>query len=637
MPPLLAENLREDCMRRSWLGMIGGMAVVVALSIACGANAAAPAAPLVAKAKVPTFAQHAQDRATAILDTLQKDEDYAAAERGLGELFDLAVAWTPDDRPDALRQVDLALRMVRQLQRAPEEHRGDLLKFLRGNPNFAATLAVLIRPGEDARGAYGMLDRLREKRAEQVEKFATLGAAICVVHPRPFERHVNENTGKAIDPIDLFDYYAKNEGRMFFGVRNVPAELLVYVVDATGSIDELNWALNKYAGNKEVGRLFFDVKYDYEHYRNATPKQITLKGFTLPNILQYGGVCADQAYFAMEAGKAIGVPTAYASGASGDVSHAWVGFLQTNGRQGWWNFDTGRYEAYRGVRGNVLDPQTRKSTPDSYVSLLAELIGTKPVDRQNAVALTDAAARMIELEKGDAPAVAPPGDLQAGSVRKEARKIDTAGELALLELALRQSAGYAPAWFGVRDLAVANKLSLADKQRWADVLLKLGAKRYPDFTLAVLSPMIATIPDSKEQDRLWGNLFAMFQNRFDLAANIRMQEAAMWESQDQPDKAGLCYMDVIERYASAGPFVIDALKGADKVLVDSKRGDKVVMLYEQTWGRTKPPKEMAGQFMTQSNWYRVGKMYVKKLEESGDTARAGVVNAQLDKPVMAAQ
>jgi hypothetical protein len=426
-------------MRRSWLGLFGGAAVVVTVALAWGAQAAnAPAAtpPGVQASAKPkaALAQHVQDRVTALLDTLQQDSDYAAAEKGLGELFDLAVLYAPDDRPDALRQVDLALRMVRQLQRAPEAHRGDLLKFLRGNPTFAGTLVFLIRPGEDAAGPYGMLERFREKRAEQVEKYATLAAAICVVHPRPFERRINENTAKAIDPIDLFDYYAKNEA------------------------------------------LFFDVKYDYDHYHKATPKQVTLQGFTLPNILQYGGVCADQAYFAMEVGKAIGVPTAYASGASADVSHAWVGFLQSTGKQGWWNFDTGRYEAYRGVRGNVLDPQTRKSTPDSYVSLLAELIGTRAVDRQNAVAFTDAAARMIELEKGEAPALTMPQDLQAGSARKEARKIDTATELALLELGLRQSAGYAPAWFGVRDLAVANKLSLADKQRWADVLLSWGPR-----------------------------------------------------------------------------------------------------------------------------------------------------------------
>ena len=39
--------------------------------------------------------------------------------------------------------------------------------------------------------------------------------------------------------------------------------------------------------------------------------------------------------------------------------------------------------------------------------------------------------------------------------------------------------------------------------------------------------------------------------------------------------------------------------------------------------------------MTQSNWYRVGKMYVEKLKQSGDAAKAQVVEAQLDKTVTA--
>src|SRR5205807_3987797 len=122
-----------------------------------------------------------------------------------------------------------------------------------------------------------------------------------VVHhgDKPLERHINENTAKGADPIEIFDYYVKNESRMYFGIRNVPAELLAYVVDTTASVEEMGWALQKYAGDKEVGKRFFDVKYDYDNFRKGTPKKITTLGFTLPNILKYGGVCADQAYFAM--------------------------------------------------------------------------------------------------------------------------------------------------------------------------------------------------------------------------------------------------------------------------------------------------------------------------------------------------
>ncbi len=616
-------------MRRTLRWMMGGI-LSIAVFLVAGSARAVEAPGTAAKAK-PQYANFVKDLATAALDAVQENGDWSAALKTLEALFDQTVLYGPEDRPDAMREADIALRLVQQLKRVPQENRIELLKLLRNNRNLASTLVFLLRPGEDPVGAYGMLDHLGQKRAELLDKYATLAAAICVVHQKPFERHVNENTPKSAEPIDIFDYYVKNEGRMFFGIRNVPAELLVYVVDTTGSIDEMNWALAKYAGDKEVGRRFFDIKYDYEHFRLGTPKKVTQAGFTLQNILLFGGVCADQAYFAMEVGKSIGVPTAYTVGASGEVGHAWVGFLQTNGSAGWWNFDSGRYEAYRGVRGNVMDPQTRKNIPDSYVSLLGELIKTKPIDRQNAAALTDAAQRLMSLEKDGLPQTAAPENLVAASIRPAARKADTTTELALFEAALHQSSGFAGAWFGVREMAVANKLSLADKRRWADLLLNLGAKKYPDFTLAILSPMIATISDPKEQDQLWSNVFTIFQSRFDLAANIRMQEAAMWETQNQSDKAGICYMDVIQRYANAGPFVLEALKGAEKMLVDSKRGDKVVLLYEQAWGRTKAPREMAGQFMTQSNWYRVGKMYSEKLKSANDMTKAQLVNTQLDK------
>ena len=613
--------------------MMGGT-LLAAFAVAGVDRAVEGTGATAVKAK-PPYAQMVKDQATAALDVFQAGGDWALASKTLEALFDQAVRYGPEDRPDALREADFALRLVRQLKHVPEGTRGELLKLLRNNPNLAGTLVFLIRPGEDPSGAYGMLDHLRLKRAELLDQYATLTAAICVVHQKPFERRINENTAKAAEPLDIFDYYVKNEGRMFFGIRNVPAELLVYVVDTTASIDEMSWALAKYGGDKEVGRRFFDIKYDYEHFHKGTPKKVTLNGFNLQNILLFGGVCADQAYFAMEVGKSIGVPTAYTVGASGEVGHAWVGFLQTNGSAGWWNFDSGRYEAYRGVRGNVMDPQTRKNIPDSYVSLLGELIKTKPVDRQNAAALTDAAERLLSMEKDGVLPTTMPENVVASSIRPTARKADTATELALLGAALHQSSGYAAAWFGIREMAVANKLTLADKRHWAELLLNLGAKKYPDFTLAVLSPMIATIPDPIEQDRLWSNIFTMFQTRFDLAANIRMQEAAMWDAQNQPDKAGICYMDVIQRYANAGPFVIDALKGAEKMLVDSKRADKVVLLYEKAWGRTKAPREMAGQFMTQSNWYRVGKMYVERLKQANDLPKAQSVDAQLDKPVTA--
>ena len=570
-----------------------------------------------------TIEQTVKMQAAAILDALQNDGDFAAAHTKAQGLFDQVAATAGEKSLDAFREADFALRLVATLEAAKKESRQPLLKYLRTNDGLAHTLVFLLNPGNHPKDVYAMLDKLREKRGEQLDKYATLAAAICVVHDKPFSRQINENSTQSADPIDIFDYYVKNESVMNFGIKQVPAELLIYVVDTTASIDEMKWALGKYVHDEIIGRHFFDIAYDYEHFLHATPKKVTEKGFNLPNILKYGGVCADQAYYAMAIGKAIGVPTAYTVGQSAEVGHAWVGFLQAQNGHGFWNFDVGRYEEYRGVKGNVFDPQAKQEIPDSYVSLLAELIGTKPVDRQNCVALTDAALRLKSAENFSPVA----WDIEPANLRPAPRRAEAASVLGLLEPALNLNRANPRAWFAVRDLASEGKLSLEQKKKWSEVLLKLCGSKYPDFALSVLGPMIETVDDPADQNTLWNGAFNMFKNRSDLAAEIRMGQAHMWEKHEQKNKAGQCYMDVIERYCNAGPFVLDALSQAEELL--SGKADKILSLYEQTWTRIQRPQQMAGPFMKQSNWYKVGRMYAGKLQSAGNTTKAKDILAQI--------
>lgn len=584
-------------------------------------------------AKQPTFADIVHQQSLDILNRLESTNDTATAQTAAGKLLDQVAAYAPDDKLDAFRDASFTYRLATQLAKLSADERIDTLKFFRENTEVANAMVFLLRADQrDVAGAYKLLARLRTTHAAQLNKFANLTAALCVVRSSKLIDHVNENQVEAADPIAVFDFYVRNEGNMFFGLKNVPGELLEYVVDVTASIDELNWALSHYAGNRNVGERFFDIDYDYDAFRDGTPKLVTVKGFSLQNILKYGGVCADQAYFAVTIGKAIGVPTAMTIGASAESGHAWVGFLQANGKTGSWNFNSGRYEAYQGVQGSCRDPQSHKEIPDSYISLLGELITTKTVDRQNCIALTDAAARLrLALKNGAAMDIAAPTHCAAASLRATPRKVDTAAVLALTELALRQSAGYPQAWFGVRDMAVDKQLTLAEKQRWSDVLLRLGAEKYPEFTLAILSPMVKTIEEIKEQDAMWRALLPIFKTHFDLSASILMSEAAMWEANQQPDKAGMCYMQVVNSYANAGPFVLAALDGAEKLLISTNRSNKVITLYEQTWKQIHPPQDMAQQFARQSCWYRVGKLYAEKLQAAGDRVKADAVLARVDR------
>jgi len=539
----------------------------------------------------------------------------------------LALQHTVDDiiiRADA-KELDLftdaaaALRIMRFVKRTDTLEQAALMSFLIEHKEFARALTFTFNhQDDDVAGVLAMIDRYQAHCADTLDEFANLAAAICVVHDKPLSRRVNENQVLSPDALALYAYYMENEQHLNFPVRHMPAELLTFVVDSTASIDEMRWALGNYRNNREIGKLFFTIEYDYDHLEGKV-KKVTAAGFNLPNIAKFGGVCADQAYFACAVGKAIGVPTTYTVGASGEVSHAWVGFLESNKRAAWWNFDSGRYDAYKGVRGVVVDPQTGNRMPDSTIALLAEYATAPQQNRYASIAMTDAAVRLLEIHDGAASIPFEPSDTE----RKTVRGATQEDALALLEQALRTCPGYAHAWFIVGSLAKDGRLSVEDKQKWATVLHRLCGEKYPDFYFAVVAPMIESVEDVEEQNRMWNAAFRTFQRRHDLAAAVRMEQAKMWQAKGESAKAGQCYEDVITRYANAGPFVISALDKAGKLLADMNKRDRIPALYEKAWTLTnKPNTNWAPEFYRQSNWYRIGSSYADALLQTGRVSEA---------------
>ncbi len=565
------------------------------------------------------------------LDQLEKDHDFAKAEEALSQSFDQVIAFAQDRDRMLFRDAACARRLVSQLAKADEKYRISMLQYLRANPHLARSLIFAMKPKYDQpEKVFAILERLRQARGDKLDRYATLTAALCIVHDEYVIRTVNENSARAPDPLVLFDYYTFNEKRMFFGLRDVPAELLMYVVDCAATIDDMVWALDRYAGDRNVGARFFDIDYDYDHVRKGQPKKVTVAGWNLPNILHYGGVCADQAYFAVTIGKSIGVPTTYTRGQSANASHAWVGFLETDGRRAWWNFNTGRYPEYQGVRGVIHDPQTRQSIPDSHVSLMAEFVHADELDRHFAAAVTDAAHRLVKVEQSGEPFM-PPSPIENES--KRLREPTLKHELALLEVGLRACPGYRDGWTTVRDLSAEGCLSLDDKKKWATVVHRLCGRWYPDFYLSIVTPMIETVGDVEEQNRLWNAAFGHFSHRHDLAATVRMNQASMWRENGDIEKVGQCYEDIINRYTNAGPFVISALREAEKILRDKQDGRRLLMLYDRAWSQIEKPETRAGIFARMSNWYQIGYMYASVLDEAGMHERAASIRQKVNSVV----
>jgi hypothetical protein len=561
------------------------------------------------------------ERIKVIFDQLEQDGDFRAAKRAVDRLRDRVIIRAPLDEPDLFREAGLAWRTVRHVAVADARSRVELFRFLRKSRKLQAAVAFAIRPGDHAARAYGVVDRLRLKHGDPLERYANLVAALAVVH--------DTRSGSANDrPIDLFEYYVRHEGQMLMGIRHIPPALLVHVVDTPAGIADLEWALDKYAGDSNVGNLYFAVPYDEMHHYGGKKKRISGKPYTLENLRKYGGVCHDQAYFASNVGKAIGVPAVSAGGHAGDQGHAWVGFFEVRGRnKGRWNFLFGRYEEYRWVRGWVKDPQTGRQVPESHVALRSELVGTRPSGRHQAVALTDAAARLGWMHHRKQQAEALPPLLPTAA--RPVRGTDTATRLALIEAALRKNPAHEEGWQAVAALARSGKLGPDQIREWAGYLGKLCGKTYPDFSADILKPLIASIKNVENQNRAWEKAIRFFKRRHDLAAELRMEQAAMWAKARRPDRAMACYRIVLDKHANDGPVIVTALGRAGRLLRDHHKADRIPALYAETWARIRMPR--AANNKRASNWYRVGMAYLKILEEFKDRQRAGHVRKRLRK------
>ncbi|HEV8379285.1 MAG TPA: hypothetical protein VGP99_10580, partial [Tepidisphaeraceae bacterium] len=140
------------------------------------------AAPATKPAPKPIYPAVVRDQIKKALDDLQSSADFPAAESQLQKIFDQTIAYSLPKDADVIRDADYALRLVHQLQSVPaKDRRLELFKFLRANESLSRTLVFLIIPTQDPAKVYALLDRLREKRADQLERFASLTAAICVV------------------------------------------------------------------------------------------------------------------------------------------------------------------------------------------------------------------------------------------------------------------------------------------------------------------------------------------------------------------------------------------------------------------------------------------------------------------------
>jgi hypothetical protein len=342
----------------------------------------------------------------------------------IDKLFDLYLAHGAIDQDSALL-VDLAAarRLSGQLGDPKNEAGKKVTALLTANPQLASTLAFAVVADDDVPGVYDVLDRLARKYPADVTDragFTDLVVAVCVVYDKhPAHPSLGRGTPPpnpaippTIDPADVFGFFRNSWTKLEFRDR-LPVELLTHVVDVHSTIDELQWAQKNYGGNQAVGKVYGSIVYDTAALKYGQPKKVFKDGYTLENIKKVGGVCTEQAFFASEVAKAIGVPSVYVTGEGSGVGHAWVGYLKNAGNKAVWDFTEGRFGEFKKGEGEVVDAHTDKSMPDAIVGLTDWLMTCPKATLRSAQAKTDAAAHLAALaDKGGAwPPTWPGGDV----------------------------------------------------------------------------------------------------------------------------------------------------------------------------------------------------------------------------------
>ena len=228
------------------------------------------------------------------------------------------------------------------------------------------------------------LRAIREAHPAKWREYQNLAIAIAVVNDSPlpeFWPHIQVTPSlvpREIPPVatQFSRWVAANEsGKLELDLRKLPPDQLKFIVDLFVAESEIDWARkNVRFTRSNFDRAFSEVAYQPDRIKN---KRFFWKSYpyTLENIRRIGGICVDQAYYAMISGKANGLPTLFFTGQGKDGGHAWFGYLR---REDKWELDVGRYSQQNYAIGQALDPQTWQPISDHQLQLLAARFRDKP-------------------------------------------------------------------------------------------------------------------------------------------------------------------------------------------------------------------------------------------------------------------
>ena len=311
----------------------------------------------------------------ATLDYIRKNEHQAGIEK-LSGYVQQQMDRTTRISTRELGQLAVTAECVRFLQlaakgKADPETAAWLLSSNKRLHQFIDTLESTDRLKE----CFAILAQLRKHDPAGSEEYFDLMLAIAVVLDQQGNKKMHGQMGRNLlpvdrDPIKIYNYfkalYASGKAKMNYG-KLTATELVFVVVPAP--ISELQWAQDNVNGSLgSWGKKYSEIEYDHDRLTGSRFSWDHGE-YKLCDIETLGGICVDQAYYAVMTARAHGIPALYFRGSGKSANHAWFAFMKG---QGDWVLDIGRYQNDAYTTGYAINPQTVRQMTDHDVEYTKE-------------------------------------------------------------------------------------------------------------------------------------------------------------------------------------------------------------------------------------------------------------------------
>lgn len=449
-----------------------------------------------------------------------------------------------------------------------------LFSWLEKNPEVKETLFTAIDPANEEPAKVMLVFRdLWKADAEAVRKNDELATAVSVVWDNP--RGVYDYRGHQVrtkselpatvvkvNAMDNFKYILERQAKLKGPQQQLPWEFLVHVVNHRTPDDERDWAVSKYLGKRSgIGVIYKDIVYDTEMLRTQSRVcKLNGKPYTLPSILQHGGVCAMQADFAARVGKSLLVPAEYVGGeANSGGLHAWVMWVEVkavNKETVTFSLESyGRYNLDHYYVGTLRDPQTAKETTDREMERRLTAVGQAPMSSRHADLL-----------------------MRTYPIVRDAKEFTTKQQLAYLQKVLALYPMCGEAWVELAALHRDGKLTDAQEAtRLVDRAITIFAK-FPDFSSKVVPDLLTAQKDKQYRTQTFNKMATAYENlgRPDLACEARMKLVEYQVEAKDHKKAfdGLAF--TVRKFPDEGRYVPKMVTQMQDVAKDIKGGDALM-------------------------------------------------------------